>query len=79
MTTPFDRQASDDPSSNSLERKRYEALKKWAETLESVHSTVTGKVTAAGGSRASDIPMGMSSEAYQSMTEYHDRWGDRVS
>ncbi|EEB87381.1 hypothetical protein MPER_15278, partial [Moniliophthora perniciosa FA553] len=54
----------------SLEKKRYAALQKWTEALESAHSTVVGKTSP--GSRGGDpTGMGMAADAF-SMRE--DRW-----
>jgi len=44
---------------SSLERRRYMALKDWAEALENVHNVVAGKVAPTGG-RAGPDQMGMS-------------------
>jgi hypothetical protein len=41
--------------SQSLERKRYAALERWADALEAIHSTVGGKV---GKTRLDEAMMG---------------------
>lgn len=56
-------------SKQSLEKKRYTALKKWTDALESVHGTVVGK--AASNGRTAE--MGLLGPDFFGMRE--DRWG----
>ncbi|OBZ68563.1 COP9 signalosome complex subunit 2 [Grifola frondosa] len=61
--------------SQSLEKKRYMALEKWSDTLESVHAAVVGKTTG----RNADPTYGMGSESFSAAMGLRDegRWSDR--
>jgi COP9 signalosome complex subunit 2 len=58
----------------SLEKKRYAALERWASVLEGVHGTVAGKLARGGPDMASALGMGLPAPEAFSMREMDVRW-----
>ncbi|THH02349.1 hypothetical protein EW026_g501 [Hermanssonia centrifuga] len=58
-----------------LEKRRYNALEKWTEALDSIHTAVVGKIPGSGRN-AGDSAM-HAAEMYSGMRDLDSRWGDR--
>jgi COP9 signalosome complex subunit 2 len=61
----------------NLEKKRYAALEKWTEALESVHGAIVAKTGAAsrgGGGGGAVGPSEMPSDPFGSLRDIEGRW-----
>jgi COP9 signalosome complex subunit 2 len=61
-------------SRQNLEKRRYAALEKWTEALESVHGAVVGKTGGSGRGGGGDPSMGMPSDPFGPLRDVDGRW-----
>ena len=63
------------PRRQSLEKKRYDALDKWTNALESVHNAIVGKAQA--GNRGTDTAFGAGADPFNGPMREMERMGGR--
>ena len=59
----------------SLEKKRYDALDKWTNALESVHNAIIGKAQV--GNRGTDTTFGVGADPFSGPMREMERMGGR--